>query len=189
MNSSIYPEKSAIEYFISIYLPGFIIAILFLYHINHDHILIKILPSLSENPPNELKETIGNTLVGVYTIYFITVPVIFGLITDSLRHIFSSMVFWCFDIKWLVWSFPTKEAYIESSNLKISETILLKRASRSYLLYSVYEFFGNIFFSLIFIISTLFKQNIIELNAFIIAILVVSQFEFIFSLLICLNFD
>jgi hypothetical protein len=167
MNALNYPEKSGIVYFISVFLPGFIIALVLLYALAHEPWLRELLPEepkvdkggSMEDHPNvavSFMSGSGGALIAIYSAYLIAAPFMFGLISDAMRHMISRFTLFIFKklgcswFQWLRWNFPTKEGFLQSDKCpKLSENILLRRADKSYLLYHTYEFFGNTFFAIL----------------------------------------
>lgn len=147
MNSSPFPERSMFEYIISIYLPGSLVAIVFLYAIEANGLandFIKGIPSYtsSDGKSNDFdKNAINNLLLALYAFYFISAPFIFGALVDGFRHCISECCRKKFSF--LNWNYPNKEGYKKTEKEKLSENIYSRQVDKSYLLYHAYEFYGN----------------------------------------------
>lgn len=193
MSSLQFPEKTSLDYFISIYLPGFLTALVFLsvvdqecwideIYINSDSSRVCTEEHTGESG-KELDKPCGagnsesnNTYLhfvnsgialALYTVYLIAAPLLFGTLSDGLRHFFSRTLYSFISyisckycnfleslrecLEFLRWRFPSKQGYVEWKKDGLSENIYLRRVDKSYFLYYTYEFFGN--FSITIFIS------------------------------------
>ena len=185
-----FPEKEGLEYFICIYLPGFVIAIAFLSLATHEHWIEEILLGIEENTRAEAKAEAEQTssqaglkklkeleeadylkiinsgiVLAFYTFYFIASPFLFGSLADGFRHSCSRCLYKWFKLKLFEWRFPTKAGYMKwvvGANKDIfNENIYLRRVDKSYFLYHTYEFFGNVASSTI-ILSSIYIGHLIH---------------------------
>ena len=153
MDASPFPEKSIFEYIISIYLPGSLVAIVFLYAIETNGLVqkyadnvpfIKIETKDPEGQDPEGQDPRGNLLLAVYTFYFISTPFIFGGLADGFRHCVAERISDSCKEKFtfLKWNYPRKEGY-KKVKKELSENIYSRQLDKSYFLFHAYEFYGN----------------------------------------------
>lgn len=167
-----YPQRENLEFFLCIYLPGFLIAIAFLIVIHQEHWIDKLIidyqklehpkvqvqdkkATLNKLNPDNVNNINSGLVLAIYALYFIAVPLIFGTLTDGLRHSCSRLCGNRFNIKFLKWRYPTRAGYMDWVNdqneKSFNEAIYIRKIDKSDLLFHAYEFFGNIIFSIVFL--------------------------------------
>lgn len=171
MDSSPFPERSMFEYIISIYLPGSLVAIMFLYVIEDNGLAKVFLDGISNNTDTDTDtgtEANKNLYLALFTYYFISTPFIFGALVDGFRHFISDLLMSsiCSEAKpsFLKWNYPTRAGYAKIKH-ELSENIYSRQLDISYLLYHAYEFYGN-FCSAILIAFVIYVLNCISIKYF-----------------------
>lgn len=166
MDSSPFPERSMFEYIISIYLPGSLVAIMFLYVIENNGLADVFIHGISEN--DDKSQANNNLYLALFTYYFISTPFIFGALVDGFRHFISDLLMSSIlseaKHSFLKWNYPKRAGYAKIKH-ELSENIYSRQLDTSYLLYHAYEFYGN-FCSAILIAFVIYVLNCISIESF-----------------------